>query len=88
MLCSITICENTNTIHLLVSPRVASWLSPCDRTHESTQLHQEIEENIEGLGAKKASELTEAQGSRWRFEDWMEVSGWIVVDGPIFVDIG
>ena len=26
--------------------------------------HQEIEENIEGLGAKKASELTEATGVR------------------------
>ena len=51
-----------------------------------SQLHQEIEENIEGLGAKKASELTEADLEIWRFEASM--SGLIVVDGPMFVDIG
>lgn len=37
--------------------------------------HQEIEENIEGLGAKKASELTEATGvRRWGGEELIDDS--------------
>ena len=58
-----------HSLSYISKSEVASWSQVIYHVFLNTVIepinsqHQEIEENIEGLGAKKASELTEARGN-------------------------